>query len=117
MRVDRRRVHVAVANRGQGFHAEEKRAREGTRRHPVDTRAAQAIEAGEEHVERHVAAEQERREPRPSEGQQPMVGVAPVAPADVDFEELDAVGVARGLLHADQGKFKRATKLPVVSTW
>src|SRR4029434_2204008 len=59
------RVHVAVANSGQGLDAEEEAVEERMRRQPSNTVSTKAIKDGEEKVEPDINSSDKRGELRP----------------------------------------------------
>ncbi len=86
------RIHVPVADGGQGLCAEEKRLREGAGGHFSDTGATHGIESGKAEVEQQIASHQEERKSRPGQGEHPMIPIAPILPRSIDFKKFDAPG-------------------------
>jgi hypothetical protein len=80
VREARLRVHLAVADRGHGLHAEEEGVGEGAGPGLGDVALAPQVEQGEQHVDRGVGQQHAAEEGRPPRREQGVVGV-PEPPA------------------------------------
>ena len=94
MSVQRLRIHVAVADGGQSLDAKE----EAVIKPPATGGACDAVridsvKGGEQQVERDVKGADQRGKLRPAQSKQPLINVAPLPAANVDFDKLHLTGV------------------------
>jgi len=70
------RIHVAIADGGDGLDTEEKSVRPRARGHTVDAAGAEDVAEGKEKVDGEIDGKNDGGKARPGEGEKPMVGVA-----------------------------------------
>src|SRR5262249_17612429 len=94
MSVQRLRVHVAVADRGQRLHAKEEAVvKPLSTGGASDTVAVESVKRCEQQIERDVNGGDQPAKLRPPQSEQPLINVSPLPAADVDFDELDLTSV------------------------
>src|SRR5262245_26427129 len=90
MSIERLRIHVAVADCGQCLHAEKEAIKKPTStRATRNTLAIQTVKRREQQVQRDVHCGDKRGELRPPQSKQPLINVARLPSANVDFNKLN----------------------------
>jgi len=93
MGVQRLRIHVAVADRGQRLHAEEEAIKKPMPASAAsDTVLLDTVKRGEKKIEPDIKTGDKRGESRPFQTEQPAIDVAPSPGVRPDFDELDLTG-------------------------
>ena len=84
---------MSVADGGEGLHAEKEGRRKGAGWHLRDRVAGELIQEREDDVKGKIATGEKGGETRPTQRQDPMVRVPPVAFAGIDLQKLELTDV------------------------
>ena len=89
MTVEITRIHVAVAHRGESLHTKKERIEKGTGPHPRNAIAADSVKRSKEKIEGDVNSGDEGCKLRPTQTEQPLIGVARSPLLNIKLEEFE----------------------------
>src|ERR1700746_3321083 len=89
MPIERYRIHVAVANSRQRFHAKEKSIEKRAGRHFGDGGWVKHIKRSKNEIDQEVDAENKTGKPRPGQGQDKMVRISPIELLGIELNKFE----------------------------
>ena len=101
MRIQRGRVHIAIAHRGQGFHTEEKSAPESVWKLVGNRPVKDHVKAGKKRIQQQKSAGADDHKPPPAQRHGVVVHVLQIG-------ARQAVGLDLGGAHADLARAGKA---------